>query len=101
MLGDMMKNMQEQQDQMQSKLKQIQVSVVKNGITINANAAREILNISIDNELLQDKDQLEDMLIVAINELQLAISEKEGEASQDLMSKMLPGGLSGLGSLFS
>lgn len=97
MLGDMMKNMQEQQEQMQEQLKAIPVEINKHGIHIKANAAREILNISIDNELLTDKDQLEDMLIITLNELQSAITSQEAQASQKLMNDMLPGGL---GSLF-
>ena len=96
-----MKNMQEQQEAMQAKLKEIPVSINKNGITIEANAAREIKNISIDQELLSDQEQLEDMLVVIINELQQAIAVKEGEASQQMMNDILPGGLAGLGGMFS
>lgn len=98
MFGDMMKNMEEQQAAMQSKLKAIPVSLNKNGITIEANAAREIHNISIDQELMEDKEQLEDMLILCVNEIQQMIAAKEAEASQEMMNQMLPGGL---GSLFS
>ncbi len=101
MFGDMMKNMQSQQEEMQSTLKKIRLSVSKNGVSIEANAAREILNISIDQELMSDKEQLEDMLIVAMNDISKAIQEQEAMASQEMMNKMLPGGLSGLGGMFS
>tara|TARA_B110000037_G_scaffold93426_1_gene109986 strand:- start:2 stop:382 length:381 start_codon:yes stop_codon:yes gene_type:complete len=101
MFGDMMKNMQSQQEEMQSTLKKIKVAVSKNGIAIEANAAREILNISIDKDLMEDKEQLEDMLIVVINDITQAIQQQEAIASQDMMSNVLPGGLAGLGDMFS
>lgn len=101
MLGDMMKNMEEQQQAMQAKLQEIPVVIEKNGIKIEANAARQVSNISIDSSLLKDQEQLEDLMIVAINEMQIAIAAKESEASQEMMNNMLPGGLAGLGGLFS
>lgn len=97
----MMKNMQSQQEEMQKTLKKIKLSVSKNGISIEANAAREILNISIDQELMNDKEQLEDLMIVAMNDINKAIQDQEAVASQDMMNKMLPGGLAGLGGMFS
>ena len=101
MFGDMMKNMESQQEEMQSTLKKIKLSVSKNGVTIEANAAREILNISIDQDLMEDKEQLEDMLIMAMNDITKTIQEQEAAASQDMMDKVLPGGLAGLGGMFS
>ena len=101
MFGDMMNNMKEQQEAMQVKLREVEVSISKDGLQIKANAAREILDISINEDLFQDKDQLEDILIVSLNKLMQEIAVKESEASQELMNNMLPGGLSGLGGLFS
>ena len=96
-----MKNMQSQQEELQVTLKMIKVAVSKNGIAIEANAAREILNISIDTDLMSDKEQLEDMLILAMNDITQAIQQQEAIASQDMMNKVLPGGLAGLGGMFS
>ena len=50
---------------------------------------------------MEDKEQLEDMLIVAINDITQAIQQQEAVASQDMMSNVLPGGLAGLGDMFS
>jgi len=50
---------------------------------------------------MEDKEQLEDMMIVAMNDITKAIQEQEAVASQDMMNKMLPGGLTGLGGMFS
>jgi len=55
----------------------------------------EILNISIDPEKLDlnDKEQLEDFLVIGINEaLQLA-EAKQQEHSQSLIKDVMPGGL--------
>ena len=96
MLGDLMGNMQEKQKAMQDQLSQIQVEEKTEGLTITANAAREILNIDIDPELLNDKEQLEDLLVVSFNRLLEKIAAKEGEMSQKMISDLLPPGMEGL-----
>jgi len=40
-------------------------------------------------------------MIVAMNDINKAIQDQEAVASQDMMNKMLPGGLAGLGGMFS
>ncbi len=57
-------------------------------VVVTATANREIKNIAIDNELLNDKEELEDYLIIAlndaikkandINETELAAAAKDG-----------------------
>ena len=91
-----MGNMQEKQKAMQDQLSQIQVEEKTEGLTITANAAREILNIDIDPELLNDKEQLEDLLVVSFNRLLEKIAAKEGEMSQKMISDLLPPGMEGL-----
>ena len=64
-------------------------------IKIDANAAREILNIEIDPEFLKstEAEELEDLLVVAINNIILTATEKEAEQSKNMLKDMMPPGL--------
>ena len=104
MLGDLMGNFEEQQKQMQAKLAGITVEAEAGdgAVKVTANAAREILNVSIDKEKidLSDLEQVEDLLVVAMNRVIELASAKEAEESQKMVSGMLPGGMSGLADMF-
>lgn len=95
--------MEEMQKQMQEKLTSIIVETQAGGgmIKVKANAARQILDITIDPSLdLEDKEELEDLLLEAMNRVIATAAQKEQEESQAMLSKMLPGGMGGLGNLF-
>ena len=100
MFGDLMGNMEEKQAAMKAKLANIQVEAEAGdgAIKVSANANREILNISIDKSKLDwdDSEQLEDLLLVAINRVIERASAKEAEESQKLIQDMLPPGLGGM-----
>jgi DNA-binding protein YbaB len=99
MFGDLMGDMVKKQEELKVKLAQVIVEENIDGIHITANAAREILNITIEDEaILQDKEQLEDLLVVAMNRINNKISENEVLESQKLLSDIMP---SGLGNLFN
>ncbi len=95
-----MGNMEEKQAAMKAKLANIQVEAEAGdgAIKVSANANREILNISIDKSKLDwdDSEQLEDLLLVAINRVIERASAKEAEESQKLIQDMLPPGLGGM-----
>lgn len=91
-----MGNMQEKQNEMKKKLASISVTEESNGIRIEATADRQIRNIVIDSEILEDKEQLEDLLVVTFNNIQDKIAAAEAEESQKLISDMLPPGMGGL-----
>lgn len=71
-------------------------------VLVEANANKEILNIKIDPEKvdLSDLEQLEDLILVAINRAIAKATIEEVAASQKLIQDMLPPGLAGLGNLF-
>ena len=99
MFDNFLQNAEGMQDEMLAELKAIIIKQDMDGISIEANAAREIKNISISEHLLslENKEQLEDILVISLNKILLKISEKEKEQSQNLIQKMMPGGF---GSLF-
>lgn len=98
MFGDLMGNMQEKQAELQKKLKTVVISEEIEGIKVEANALREILNISLPENLTQstDKEELEDLLIVAINNVLTKAAEEEAKQSQSLLSDLLPPGMGNL-----
>ena len=100
MFGDLMGNMEEKQAEMKAKLAKITVEAEAGdgAIKVSANANREILNISIDKSKLdwEDSEQVEDLLLVAINRVIKNATEKEAEESQKLIQDMLPPGLGGM-----
>lgn len=96
MLGDLMGNFQEKQAAMKERLASITIEEKIEGLTITANAAREILNINIEPSLLEDKEQLEDLLVVTLNKVMDKVAEKEAEMSQNMVNDLLPPGMAGL-----
>ncbi|MEM6963579.1 MAG: YbaB/EbfC family nucleoid-associated protein [Bacteroidota bacterium] len=104
MFGDLLGNMEEKQKQMQEKLKDIHVSGESgNGaVKVVANANQQIINISVSKEIIDpdDPEQLEDLLMVAVNRALEQAAEKAGIESQKMINDMMPPGLGGLGGLF-
>lgn len=100
MFNEMLGDMQKKQAEVQNALAEIKIvhDIEDGAITIELNANKEILNINIDPEKVDttDKEQLEDLLVVVLNEsLQIAES-KQAEASQHLLKDLLPGGMGNL-----
>ncbi|TXK70908.1 YbaB/EbfC family nucleoid-associated protein [Mesonia sp. HuA40] len=93
MFGDMMNKLQETQkkvEETKERLKNVslQESTTDDLLKITISAAREIKHIEIADELLEDKEQLEDYLILTLNkaiqkandmhEAEIAAVAKEG-----------------------
>ncbi len=104
MFGDLLGDMQEKQKAIKEKLATITVEAEAGGgaVKVRANANKEILNISISKEIVdpEDTEQLEDLLLVAINRAIGLAVEKEQSETQNLIKDMLPPGMGGLGNLF-
>ena len=86
-LSGMMEKLKEAQkkvEQTKSRLNTVLVDGESNGVKVTVTANREIKNISIDDNLLNDKEELEDYLIIALNkaiEKANAINEAEMAAA--------------------
>ncbi len=94
--------MQEKQEALKEKLKGISVQgEAGNGkVIVTANAAREITDVSISQDLASDIEQLEDLILTAINRALIRSAEIEATETQRLLSDMLPPGLGNLGNMF-
>ncbi|MEM8908817.1 MAG: YbaB/EbfC family nucleoid-associated protein [Bacteroidota bacterium] len=100
----MFEDMEEKQKMMQAKLAEIKLeaSAGDGAIKVVANAKRELLNITIAPSVVDatDVEQLEDLLLVAINRVMTLASEKEVEMTQQMIQDFLPPGMGDLTDLF-
>ncbi len=104
MFGDLFGDMQEKQEAIREELSEIKLEAEAGdgAVKVIVTANREVVNISIDQEKLdlEDKEQLEDLLTVAVNRALELAQAKEMEMTQNMIKDMLPPGLGGLGNLF-
>lgn len=99
MFGNMMEKLQEAQQKMEdvkSKLEQIIVVGEAQGVKVSLNANKVITNIDIPQIILDDgdKDQIEDLLILALNkgiENAENVANSEGSSAMKGMLPNLPG----------
>ncbi len=91
-----MSNMQNQQEELQKKLKTLSVDTFYEGVRIAGNATKEVTNISVDDELMDDKEMLEDLLLVTFNKFLAQASQIEANEAQNAMKDMLPPGFENL-----
>ncbi len=98
MLNQLMSQMQSQTDEAKKKLDSVIVETQAEGglVKVTATANKKILSIEINDEIANDKETIEDLIIVAVNK---AI-EKAEEVSEKEMSNIAQGILPDLGGLF-
>lgn len=104
MFGDILGDMEERQREMREKLAAITVEAEAGdgAVRVTADATRKITNIAIDKDALdlEDTEQLEDLLLVAINRALDKAAAKEAAESQNMLKDMLPPGMGDLSDLF-
>lgn len=100
MFGDLFGQMEEQQKEMKAKLAGIIVEAEAGdgAVKVSANAARQLLNITILPELINpaEPEELEDLILVAVNRALEKATEKEMAESQKMIQGMLPPGMDSL-----
>lgn len=107
MLGDLMREAQKIQSQMQkvqeeAKLKTVEASAGGGMVTVVANGGGEIVSIKIEKDVINpdDAEMLQDLIIAASNEaLRRAQQMVNEEMSKLTMGLQVPG-LGGLGNMF-
>jgi len=94
MFDKLMSQMQEQAEEIKKKLDNTVVEAeAENGlIKVKATGNKKILSVEISDDIINDKETLEDLLIVAINKT-LEKAEEVSQKETGAMAKdMLPGG---------
>ncbi|MCH2043528.1 MAG: YbaB/EbfC family nucleoid-associated protein [Saprospiraceae bacterium] len=94
MFGDL----QKKQEEIKQKLAEIQVSAEAGDgiIKVTVNGNRELVDVNIANDFDYDKEELEDLILVAVNKAMAEAAAKEQEESQRLINEMLPPGMGGM-----
>ena len=104
MFGDMFGNMEEKQKELKAQLSTIiiEAEAGEGAVKVAANANREITNISLDRSKIsfEDLEQVEDLMMVAVNRALELAAIKEAEASQSLLKDLLPPGMGDLPNIF-
>ena len=100
MFGDFEK----MQEEMQEKLASITVEADSGdgAVSVTMTASLQVQNIKIDASKLDltDNEQIEDLILAAVNAAISKAQIKAAAETQKMMNTMLPGGLGGLGKLF-
>ncbi len=96
MFGNLLGDFEKKQKEVTEKAAQIVVTAETEGVKVTVNGKKEVVNISVDEALMSDKEQLEDLLVVTINRALDEAGEKATLQAQELMQSMLPPGLGDL-----
>ncbi|MEZ4911840.1 MAG: YbaB/EbfC family nucleoid-associated protein [Saprospiraceae bacterium] len=98
MFDDLLGNIGEHQKEMQEKLSAITVQYDANGVTIIGNAARQITDIKLTDDIFSsgDKEMVQDLILDALNKFIEKQMSVETEESQKFMESMLPPGFGNL-----
>lgn len=106
MFGDMMGKLQEMKQKMEESKARLENITVKGEspnslVQVTVNGNRKVKSIDIQQSLLDenDKDQLEDFLIIALNKA-LEQADKVNEAEMGSAAQGMMPNLGGLGNLF-
>ena len=82
-MQDMLKGMQEKAQEMETKIKSVTLSAKGGGglVEVSANGAGEIIDITIDQSLVEDRESLQILLISTVNDaLKMAEDNKKSQA---------------------
>ena len=97
MFGNLFGDFEKKQQEMLDKASEIVVEQKSGGVSVTVNGKNGIINISItDASLLQDKEQLEDLLVATLNRALSEAGNQAAEQAKSLMQQMLPPGMGDL-----
>lgn len=92
--------LQGQKDEMKARLAQetLEAEIEGGAIRVKVNGNREVLDISLDESKidLTDREKLEDLLVIAVNQALDLATELEADQAQKMINDMIPPGLGGL-----
>lgn len=101
MFGNLFEKMEQQRAEMLQQLENMRFehSDPEGKITVVVSGNRRLVDVRIE-EGMQDREQLEDLLIVLINEAMSLAAEAESELAKESVKGMMPPGFDGLSNLF-
>jgi len=93
-MDDLMNQMKNMVSASKEKMENMRIETEKEGVKVTCNGSHKILDLNVPERLLnaEGKEELEDLLILALNEALAKADEQSGQA----MKGIIPGGLDGL-----
>jgi DNA-binding YbaB/EbfC family protein len=97
-MADMMKDLQSKAQEMEEQAKNVTMTAKAGGgmVTVTANGANEITDITIDDSLLDDKSSLQILLMSATNEVLKMVEDNKKSQAMNSFGGMM-GGLNPFG----
>ena len=94
-MGAMMEELQSKAKEMEEESKNITMTSKSGGgmVEVTANGANEIIDISIDDSLLDDKSSLQILLMSAVNDVLKMVEDNKKSQAMGMMGGMNPFGM--------
>lgn len=91
-MGKMLEQIQEKAQEIQDQAKNVELTAKAGGgmVTVTANGAGEIQDITIDDSLLDDKESLQILLISAVNDVNKMVEDNKKSQAMGMMGGMNP-----------
>ncbi len=95
-MGQMMEELQSKAKEMEEQQKSITMTAKAGGgmIEVTANGAGEIIDMTIDDSILDDKESLQILLISAMNDVLKMVEDNKKSQAMGMMGGMNPFGMS-------
>ncbi len=95
-MGQMMEELQSKAKEMEEQQKLVTMTAKAGGgmIEVMANGAGEIIDMTIDDSILDDKESLQILLISAINDVLKMVEDNKKSQAMGMMGGMNPFGMS-------
>jgi len=94
-MGAMMEQLQSKALEMEEQAKSITMTAKAGGgmVTVTANGANEIIDITIDDSLLDDKSSMQILLMSATNDVLKMVEDNKKSQAMGMMGGMNPFGM--------
>jgi len=95
-MGQMMEELQSKAKEMEEQSKKVMLTAKAGGgmIEVTANGSGEVVDITIDDSILDDKESLQILMISAINDVFKMVEDNKKSQAMGMMGGMNPFGTS-------
>jgi len=94
-MGAMMEELQSKAKEMEEQSKNVTMTAKSGGgmVEVTANGANEIIDITVDDSLLDDKSSLQILLMSAVNDVLRMVEDNKKSQAMGMMGGMNPFGM--------
>ena len=94
-MGQMMEDLQSKAKEMEEQAKSVTMTAKAGGgmVEVTANGAGEIIDITIDDSILEDKESLQILMISAINDVFKMVEDNKKSQAMGMMGGLNPFGM--------